>query len=626
MKNKNIKLLTILSAGALVMGLASCGENTNSSAASEGTSETSSEVQSSSSIIKIATRINRQPIGYVVVGQKIDLDEYVTVVYDDKTTDKNYQVSCSNKNVSISEHKVTALEHGEYTLNVAAGSVKIKITLTVVSAEQKELIDFLAPLSESSDNYTTRYFDIIKDDEGYKYSYNTTVVHNENYVVWYDEYNPTGNDEDGNSTSMLLAKLEDGHTYTGYFSGTDEEPVPTFKPGYTSWGNYYATQALSLDATDATYETAGTEEYLFMSATFAKTLFNYGVGYALNSNYSYTGAIYEGIVDIDEDGTDESALFDIYITDGTKTYILAVALSDIGTSKMDVMEPVSTDKKYIPTKIDATEISTAFTNLAAGKNYTVTTELTSVDSDGKELTTITNEDSLANIAGSTHVIITTTFTDKGVISVYKALEITKNEDGTYSSGTDWVTTGGFAYWDDGTNTYSSGYTTEGKWSAKKTAVEGKTAYDSGKLDTIVASNVTSKAANSVNWSGKETDGTKVTFSGDVGDNDGTEVTNQLFGQIFNMNGFAFEIITKGGAGLGTEMTSSVKFDSDDYHALTLYSTYNYFTVDTATNEVYVDALCYLPIRLKNYVDMKFSVSEVGTTTNDFNLDFAEVTE
>ncbi len=623
MKNKKIKLLTILSAGALVMGLASCGEQTNSSSSEGASSDASSE--QSSSIVKTATRISHETIGNVVEGEEVDLDNYITVTYDDKTTDKNYEVACTSDNVSISGHKVTALEHGEYTLTVSAGSVKVKITLTVVSEEQMELIDFLEPLNESSDNYTAIYWDITKSG----YSYSMTTLHNENYVVWYDETDPVGTDEDGESTSMILAKLEDGHTYTGYLAGTKDEPVPTFNPGYTSWGNYYATQSLSLDATDATYEESSSGEYLQMSASFTKSLFNYGVGYSLNSDYSYVGAIYKGLIDMDGDDTNDTALFDLLITDGTSTYYLcAVGLTGIGTSTLDFMEPVSTDKKYVPTKIDAAEISTAFTSLASGKNYTVTTELTSVNSKGEELTTITSEDTLANITGSTHVIITTTFTDNGVISTYKALKITQNDDGTYSSGTDWTTSGAFAFWDDGTNTYSSSYSAKtGNWSAKETAVAGKTVYESDKLDDIVASNVTLEAANCTNWSKKTTNGTKVTFAGDVGDNSDGEVTNTLFGKIFDMNGFAFAIVNNDGTGLGTQMTESVEFGNDyGYHALSLYSSYNYFTVDTATNEVSVDALCYLPVGLKNYVDMKFSVSEVGTTTNDYNFDFAEAAE
>ena len=67
------------------------------------------------------------------------------------------------------------------------------------------------------------------------------------------------------------------------------------------------------------------------------------------------------------------------------------------------------------------------------------------------------------------------------------------------------------------------------------------------------------------------------------------------------------------------MVEAVDFTGGDKHALTLYSTYNEFTVDTATNEVLVDVLAYLPVGTEDYISMKFTVSDVGTTTNDFTF-------
>lgn len=627
MKNKNIKLLTILSAGALVMGLASCGENTNSSAASEGTSETSSEVQSSetpssSSITKTPKRIKNNGVDTVVSGVAFDLDDTITILYDDDSSDHNYTVTSSSDDVSISGHLITIKGHGEYSLLVTAGTLKSRVSVTVVSEEHKALIDFLEPLSETPQNYTITQYEINKEKE---LEYYATYFHNENYIAIYDENDPVA--EDG---STLLAKLTDGHAYWGTLTGTSDNIVPTFEPGYASWNNYYITGDLSLDALDATYD----GDVITLGTGFEGNLLHYGMS-TLPENYGYnlTGAIYLGMFDTDDDEKDDTPLFMCNVessTDSSKAgYWSIVGISNIGSTSLDFMEKAVSDAKYIPVKIEAPEISTVFNSLAESKNYTITTELQAVDAKGQALEKLSNKDCLLNIGGSSHIIITTTFTKDGVISVYKALKMaeTTDEDYPYAPGEEWVTGGEFAYWDDGTNTYSSSLDSDtGKMGEKTTVAEGKTVYESGALDNIVASNVTLDDANGTIWSKKTQSGTKATFEGDVGDNDGSDVTNSLFGKIFDMNGFGFNIISTQSAGLGTNMVTSVEFNGGDYHALTIYSSYNEFTVDTATNDVLVDVLAYLPVGTVDYISMKLTVSNVGTTTNDFTFGASSGTE
>ncbi len=623
MKNKKIKLLTILSAGALVMGLASCGEQTNSSS-SEGGAEASSE--QSSSIVKTPKRIKNTGVGTVVAGTEFNLDDAITILYDDDTTDHNYNVTSTSDDVSISGHLITILDHGEYTLEVTAGSLRSRITVTAVSTEHKALIDFLEPLSETPQNYTVTYW----TSKNGKLNYAQSYIHNENYVAIFDENDPTSVDsKTGEANSTLLAKLTDAHAYWGYLTGTKDNIKPVFEPGYAQWANYYITGDLSLDALDATYD----GDNLVLGTGFEGNLLHYGMS-TLPENYGYnlTGAIYLGMFDTDGDDTDDTPLFMCNVanpTDSTDSGAWAiVGISNIGTTSLDFMEKAVSDPKYIPVKIEAPEISTVFNSLAESKNYTVTTELQAVDSDGKALEKVSSSDCLLNIAGSTHVIITTTFTENGVISVYKGLKVTKTEDEDYpyAPGTEWTVGGTFAYWDDGTNTYSSSLDSEtGKMSEKEIVAEGKTVYESGKLDSMVASNVTLDDANGTIWSKKTQSGTKATFKGSVGDNDGTDVTNALFGKIFDMNGFGFNIVSQG-AGLGTQMAGAVEFTSGEKHALTLYSTYNEFTVDTATNEVLVDVLAYLPVGTVDYISMKFTVSNVGTTTNDFTFGASSSTD
>lgn len=629
MKNKKIKLLTILSAGALVMGLASCGEQTNSSS-SEGGAEASSE--QSSSIVKTATRISSEEIGYVVEGEEINLDDYITIVYDDSSKDHVYDVTCSSDEVSISGHKVTALSHGNYTLTITAGSVKARKTLTAVSEEHKELIDFLAPLSATPNNYTLRICDWEKNSEtgGSSLVYGgETVIHNENYIAIYDESDPTSTDEDGNPNSTLLAKLSDGHAYWGSLQGTNDNIVPTFEPGYASWNNYYITGDLSLDATDATYEETGAGEYLLLGETFEANILNYGISnFPENYGYQYAGAIYEGVADTDGDDIVDSAVFDLMATKDGKTYLwTAIMLSDIGTSSMEEMETAITDAKYLPTKIEAPEIGTVFGKLAETNNFTLTTEIYSATSRGETYTPAADDDWTTDTmklwAGAPSLRFTTTYTSNGVISIAEAKQLSQDEDsGKYVIADDYSFVSEFAIYDDGTDTYVSQY--DSKTSSMGAATkedEGKKAYESSLTANMRASGITEAVANGTIWSSKRTSGTTTTFAGNVGDSNGTtEIYNELFGKLLDMNGFAW---FTDGSRFGTTWTEAADWGSG-IHALTLGLSYDSFTVDTATNEVSVFVTGYLPINFdvtqnNQYVAIKVTIDEVGTTTNDFTF-------
>ncbi len=621
MKNKKIKLLTILSAGALVMGLASCGE-TNSSDA--GSSEATSSSDQSSA--KTATRISSEEIGYVVEGTEVNLDDYITIIYDDSSKDHNYEVTCTSDDVSISGHTVTPLSHGSYTLTITAGSVKARKTLTAVSEDHKELIDFLAPLSETPNNYTLKICDW--DDSGSLAYGGETVIHNPNYIAIFDEEDPTSVDKEGNPNSTLLAKLSDGHAYWGTLQGTNDNVVPTFEPGYASWSNYYITGDLSLDATDATYEESASGEYLMLGETFEANILNYGISnFPENYGYSYAGAIYEGVADTDGDGVNDMAVFDLLVSNGTQIGLwTAIALCGIGTSSLDVMEEAITDAKYLPTKVEAPEIGTVFGKLAETNNFTLTTEIYSATSKGEAYTPAEGDtwttDTMTLWTGTPSIRFTTTYTSNGVISIAETKKLSQDDDGNYVVADDYSFSGEFAIFDDGTDTYISQYdSTTSSMAAPTKKVEGKTAYESGLTDNMKASGITEEVANGTIWSSKKTSGTATTFDGNVGDSNGTdEIYNELFGKLLDMNGFSW---FSDDSCFGTAWTEAADWGTAT-HALTLGLSYDYFTVDTATNEVSVFVTGYLPINFgvtqnNQYVAVKVTISEVGTTTNDFTF-------
>ena len=615
--NKKIKLITVLSAAALGMALVSCSGNAG---------DVSSSESSGSDEQAVAQRIKHDDLPYVVVGEELDLDEYITVSYSDGSSDKTYDVSCTNKAVAIQGHKVTVTEGGSYTLVITAGSVTVKIELSAVTEEHKGLIDYLQPLEENPQNYTLQLLEM--DTQGNLLYGGVSYFHNENYIAIFDESDPASKTDDGEANSTLLAKLADGHAYWGSVGGTSDDPKAVFEPGYASYGNYYITMDLTLDATDFTVDDSKeifTSDVLKSSYAFEESLMSYGcsqtTSYINQRGYDWDGAYYMG--QVENNAGEESALFFCTIKD-TKTGKVGLfgifTLKDIGTTDVDFMTDIATNMAYVPTKVKGDEITTAFSNLAEGKNFTLTTELFSADDDGNMLTygTEIGEDALIAMTGHSHIIYTSTYTEDGVIAVAEANTYSVNEaQNAFIGNDDMGVVGKYALWDDGEKTYSSELSIDtdgnGTMSAPKEIASTKV-YETTQMQKLSPANVTEADANGTIWAKKTTEGTKTTFTGQVGDNDGTEVTNSLFQKIFDLNGF----IINQGQTLGTFLASAAEFTGGDQHALTLYSNYSYFTVDSATNEVSVFINAYLPVGLDNNVGIKLTISNVGTTTNDFS--------
>ena len=72
--------------------------------------------------------------------------------------------------------------------------------------------------------------------------------------------------------------------------------------------------------------------------------------------------------------------------------------------------------------------------------------------------------------------------------------------------------------------------------------------------------------------------------------------------------------------IGTALGKAEKFTNGEYGSLISMSNYEEVTVDTATKDVTVFVNAYLPfsdIENKN-MGLKLTISNVGTTTNDFS--------
>lgn len=607
--NKKSKILLILSATAMGLAATSCGSDPT-------TSENSSEVSSTVA----ASRISHEELPYITIGDVLDLDEYVTIKYEDNSTDHKFTVTCANSAVSISGHTVFSTEAGTFSLEIKAGTIVSKISLEVVTEEHKELIDFLAPLADNPQNFTIDLF-------ASKYVY--SAIHTENYIGIYNINNPAEkikNDdgtEDYNST--LLAKLSDEHAYWGHVEGTASKPVPVFDPGYASWGNYYITQDLSLDATD--FETTDMSDFgldddtLVSSTSFEDNLMSVGISRPESSlaqyGYTWAGMAYLGMQDNDNDGTDDGAIFLALINEKQKdgsTQLGAfcyLQIRDIGTTSVDFLEKATTDDSYVPAIPKSDEITTVFDKINAGKNYTINLEIYSADQNGNQIAKPVSKDGTVTMTGAAYSKTTTTVTEEGIRSVLEQKVAEEATDGTVTVNA-LVKTGELVLWTDGTACYTSSLGKDGNMSEKEKLQDGSDVLSIEKYKPITAQNVTSTEVENTIWTKRTTNGTKVTMHGQCGDNDNVgNVTDLLFVSLFDMSPFF---------AIGTSLGKAVQFNSGTYGSLISMSNYDEVTVDTATNEVTVFVNAYLPFSDINnkYMGLKLTITNVGTTTNDFS--------
>jgi hypothetical protein len=285
------------------------------------------------------------------------------------------------------------------------------------------------------------------------------------------------------------------------------------------------------------------------------------------------------------------------------------AINNIGTTKVDSLETAIKDDSYVPAAVIATEVTNDFAAVKSGKNATAEIVFSPADENGNvvDISAYTADQLGANgfnaMFQSTYPI---------------SSKVTMTEDGLLATLTEKDTAGvasenKLAYF----NRDGAGY--------GYSSTDGKTEALSGISDVLADSRinvwtpiaVTEAAVNSTDWLKRtedETAGT-VSFTGSVGDNTGSDVTNTLFAQLFDQFGW----FTIGGSRIGSYLAAPVDFSSGK-HALTLYSEYSDVTVNATTKDLSITALIYLPFSDidDNYVLATYTISNVGTTVNDFS--------
>ena len=619
--------LMLLSTAALAL-LGSCGTDTKKS---DDTAASTSDSVSD----KTPSKIKREhEIPYMQEGIALNLAGYISIEYDDGTTDKTYELSTNAKSITISGHKITGSEVGTFYITVTAGGLVTKLDVTVLSNDQYKMTAFFAPLEDDPQNFT---IDVYGENRLGETQLIWEIAHNASYSVVYDPDDPFALDDEGKPDSFILAKLSDGNGYKGYITeGANHTPKPVFEPGMLRFDYYIITMPLELDPADSSYVSLDGDDVLLMSATFAESLaWSSGVGTATD-NYGNTipfyGAAFKEFQDINIDGNPDIATFDLIIgTDADHETYCTVKISKIGSTELSWMTPVLTDASYIPEKITADEIPAAFLAANAANNYTLTLEAYAVDKDDNKTVPAEADvakEAVAILFGTCDAVITSKHTSSGIYTEKKGKKLEQTATG-YSQAADYTLFDAVAVWNDSGAAYTTRLEDNDDQTAKvlpaRTAIAGTTdVFALDEVKQMAANNVTSAAVGTVNWTSKKTAGTKTTFAGDAGDDDKTTKTNQLFEQLLNMFGGANygiikDIIDGGYTSAGTWWTEPQEFNGGDFHALSLYSKYTSFSVDSATNEIEITLSMYAPLGFDDgYFGMKMTLSDIGTTTFDFS--------
>lgn len=618
--------LMLLSTAALAM-LGSCGTD------KIGPSDNTEASASASAADKTPTKIKREnTIPYLQENIALNLDNFISIEYEDGTTDKTFELSTNAKSITIDGHKIKGSEVGTFYITVTAGGLVTKLDVTILSDDQYKMTGFFSALDNDPQNFTV---DVYGENDYGQLEFVWEIAHNARYSVVFDPDDPFALDKNGNPDSFILAKLSDGNGYSGYISeGPNHTPVPVFEPGIlSSYDYYYITMGLEIDPADSSYVSLDGDDVLLMSGSFAESLsWSAGIG-EIKDNYGnvvpFYGAAFKSFQDINIDGNPDIARFDIYVGDDSDHDVYCtIEISKIGSTELAWMTPALTDASYIPERITSDEIVTAFAAAHAAGNFTLTVEAYSVQDSSSADTKYTPAenkipvDAAANFFGTTDAVITEKYTSTGIYTEYKGKELIQSGNG-YTVANDYSLFDISAVWNESGAAYSTRLADNADQTAKvlpaRAAIANTTdVFQLAEVKNMAANNITAAGANSTNWTSKKTSGTKVTFAGDVGDNEGTTQTNLLAQQIFGLLGGTTYGVLKDWANTWCGATDG--WGDGGQHAYSRSSRYKGITIDTATGEIVAEFLMYAPFSdiETNYFMMRFTISDIGSTTFDFS--------
>lgn len=376
MKIKNLLVVPLL--GLSLVAIGACGTTGNQDT---GTTETPTTEPSGTSVIPVA-RITVKKLADCVVGDVINLDEYVTVIHTDDSTSKNFTVEVALKSrdlVTVNGHNVTIVGEGTINLNIKAGEDTAKFTTTAMSLLKKT---FKEDLSDISQNFA--FMDVEEDG-----SLSIGTVHQPNYTVFSNWHQ----DSDKNAIPGGLLKTNKGNTF-GFSLDANYENIKVDSEKWHDFDNYYVNMPISIPFSEFetrhyTPEDEDEEEYdyLYLSPSVTSTN-GYSANaidqivltnaYSLSKSYVYTGLEVRPVELTKNGETLTRYLFTTYVAKAsTPTVVEGFFTSQIMFYDEDNIG-VQAVEDYIesgaePVSETFTEVPDFFKSLKSAENFTMTT-------------------------------------------------------------------------------------------------------------------------------------------------------------------------------------------------------------------------------------------------------------
>lgn len=154
-----MKISKLTIAALLTMGLVLTGCNNKKSQSESGASSQTSSGSSSSEAAKAPQRITIQRVNTVVVGDTLDLEQLVEVIYNDGSKDKNFTLevpAASSELVTLEGKRVTFVKEGKPSIKVNAGEKSATFETNAVSQLKKNAQEHFADVVNNfAVSYTT---------------------------------------------------------------------------------------------------------------------------------------------------------------------------------------------------------------------------------------------------------------------------------------------------------------------------------------------------------------------------------------------------------------------------------------------------------------------------------------
>ena len=375
MKFKKLILTTTL---LLALGVSACGNQPTTPTTSEtpGTSETPST--SSSSETPLVSRIKIDAPASIIVGQPVNLDDYVNV--EGGEGPKVYEVTVPTaqaEKVTVEGHTLTALVEGEISVTITAGAKTAKVTTNAMSALKASWANLTGGLTTEWALHEVLETGALNPN---------SVVHRNDYTL-FDGW--TTDEKTGNYLKGGFLLAQNGNTYQYYIDASGAIQVDSTIQ--SSFGNYYCNMPWCLSTSDfelktTTLEDGSEYEYLSMSYEvpcvqysnqFSSQIefFMYTCAIALNSSYFWSELIAEPVSLQNSDGSLYETFMLTAVVNKTATGDVAGTFSYVVETRNEVSEN-ATVREYIdggnaPEAVSAQPLVDAFQIVAELNNYTI---------------------------------------------------------------------------------------------------------------------------------------------------------------------------------------------------------------------------------------------------------------